>query len=81
MADKIPVEYTGPFDEVEVAATGLVVKRGEVVDLYPNLAGREPSGEPGTEGYDPGAGLLAQVDTWRRVTKSAKPKPVTSQEA
>lgn len=62
---KIPVEYAGPFDEVEIATTGLTVKRGETVELYPALAGRPPSGTPGDEGYDPGAGLLAQVDTWK----------------
>jgi hypothetical protein len=59
------VEYLGPFDEVEIAATGLVVKKGQVVDLYPNLAGRAPDGD------DPGEGLLAQVDTWRVVVRPA----------
>ncbi len=73
MATKIPVEYCGPFDEVEIAATGLVVKRGEVVELYPNLAGRAPDGD------DPGEGLLAQVDTWRVAAKpAAKSKPSTT---
>lgn len=82
MATKIPVEYTGPFDEVEIATTGLVVKRGETVELYPALAGRAPSGEPGAEGYDPGEGLLAQVDTWRAVKAKAKQStPDTAEEA
>jgi hypothetical protein len=80
MASTIPVEYVGPFDQVEIATTGLVVKQGETVELYPNLAGRAPSGDPGEDGYDPGEGLLAQVDTWRQA-KSAKSKPVTTQEA
>lgn len=30
--------YTGPFDEVELAATGQVVKRGESVEVDADLA-------------------------------------------
>lgn len=34
------LEYTGPHAAVEVAATGAVVKRGEVVDVPDDVAER-----------------------------------------
>lgn len=79
-----PIRYVGPHDEVEIAATGQVVKQGETVDAAADIVGRAPSGAPtvtdddGVEmpnpEYDPGAGLLAQVDAWQP-GKAEKSKP------
>lgn len=70
------VEYVGPHDEVEVDGFG-IVERGKPVDVPPELAGHPPHGHRVDEDYDPGAGLLAQVDNWRRPRrKAAGGKPV-----
>jgi hypothetical protein len=66
-----PIRYVGPFEEVEVDGLGSV-KRGEVVQAPPDLAGRAPSGSPDDEGYDPGVGLLAQTDNWQSAKPAAK---------
>lgn len=34
------------------------------VEVPDELAGRPPSGDPEDDNYDPGEGLLAQVDAW-----------------
>jgi hypothetical protein len=68
-----PIKYIGPFDEVEVHGLGSV-KRGEVVEAADELVGRSASGTPGEDGYDPGAGLLAQPDNWQSVKPAAKTK-------
>lgn len=83
------VEYVGPHDEVEVDGFG-VVARGKAVEVPPELAGHPPHGHRADEDYDPGSGLLAQVDNWRRPrrkvagakpakkaasSRQAKPKP------
>jgi len=60
----VPVQYVGPFDSVEVAATGHDVERGHIIEVPADVAGRPPAGEHGDEDYDPGEGLLAQVDNW-----------------
>jgi hypothetical protein len=48
----VAVRYLGPFDRVEIAATALVVSRGETVELAEHLAAR----------------LLEQHDTWQPAT-------------
>lgn len=75
MADTVFVTYREtkdgpPFPELEIAATGQVVARGEAVEVSKAVAGRAPKGKPGEEGYDPGEGLLAQVDVWREAHKA-----------
>lgn len=47
-----------------IAATGQSCPFGEVIEVDNDVAGYPPKGEPGTEGYDPGDGLLAQTDVW-----------------
>lgn len=74
------VTYVGPFPEVELYDTGDWVNQGETIDVRDSLAGRPPSGEPGTDDYDPGEGLLAQTANWQPVDgkPKAKPKPKAS---
>lgn len=74
--DKIAIVNNCPTGaDREISATGQIVAHGEFVDIDAALAGRPPTGTPGEEGYDPGAGLLAQVDVWRaRPAKSVKAK-------
>jgi hypothetical protein len=48
---------------------------GEVFAVDSKHAGRPPSGEPGTEDYDPGEGLLAQVSNYELADGSAPTKP------
>ena len=69
--------YVGNFDEVEIAATGQTVKAGGTVDVDDALAGRAPSGTVEDSDFDPGAGLLAQVDNWQ----AAEKKPTTKSAA
>lgn len=64
------LQYVGPFDEVEVPALGIAVKRDEAIDVDDAIAGRAPKGEPTLDGkpnpdHDPGEGLLAQIANWR----------------
>ena len=60
MATKIV--YVGPFPAgAEIADTGHWVTPGDTVEVDDGIAGRPPSGVPGEEHYDAGAGLLAQV--------------------
>lgn len=40
---------------------------GEVFECPVELAGRPPSGKPGTDKYNPGVGLLAQVGNYQLV--------------
>lgn len=58
------VIYMGSFDEVYVPAIGQFVRRHEAIEVSEDIAGTEPKGSPGQEGYDPGSGLLAQFDVW-----------------
>lgn len=61
------VTYTGPYDEVEIPALGVVVKRGETVDVPDADAGRPASviqDDDGNDVLDPGEGLLAQAGNW-----------------
>ena len=71
------VTYIGPYDEVEVAATGAVVRRGDSVDVPDEIAGRAPSEKRVKDEVvtDPGEGLLAQVDVW--AVEAAAPKKKT----
>lgn len=55
------VEWIGGTSRVYVPDAGVYADRGVPVEVPDDVAGREPSGE------DPGVGLLAQVDNWRRV--------------
>lgn len=69
--------YTGPYDEVEIPSLGLTCKRGESIDVSPEVAGEEPftttDEESGLEVENLGHGLLAQVGIW---TKAAAKKKV-----
>jgi hypothetical protein len=68
----VAVRYIGPQPERYLPDLGVTVSRGEVFEVSAAFAGSEPSGD------DPGAGLLAQVDVWQRVTSSkTKPGPST----
>ncbi len=76
------IVYVGPFrcfdgdPPVEAPAvflsTGQAAQFGVPLDVESALAGRPPSGEPGTEGYDPGEGLLAQSTCWQPAAPAAK---------
>lgn len=53
------IRYTSGPDELEIAPAGrpsFTAKRGEWVDVDPEVAGKRPSGD------DLGEGLLAQLD-------------------
>ncbi len=52
------LEYIGPFDEVEIAATGDIVKHGETVEVAAELAGSEPDPHL-TEAHEMLAALIA----------------------
>ncbi len=57
----------------EIADTSQIVAYGDEVEVSEELGGRPPKGDPSDEDYDPGAGLLAQVDVWAKPgTKAAK---------
>lgn len=57
------VVYVGTHDEVEING-GPIAAYGEPVEVSDELAGQAPTGERWTEDYEPGSGLLAQVDNW-----------------
>lgn len=65
--------YDGAHEEVTVIVDDaeVPVRRGGEVEVPNDLAGREPKGEPGTDGYDPGSGLLAQ-EQWRKAGSNPK---------
>ena len=46
---------------------------GVAIEVSDELAGKPPSGSPGNKTYDPGSGLLAQVDKWETAPKSSTP--------
>lgn len=71
------LQYIGPHAEVEVAALGEFVKRGDSIEVPAELAGRAPSGDPTDDTFDPGGGLLAQVDNWQLV-EAPKTKKATA---
>jgi hypothetical protein len=48
---------------------------GEVFEIDADIAGRPPSGDPGSDDYDPGEGLLAQVGNYELADGPAKKKP------
>lgn len=66
------VTYLGPYDEVEIAATGQTCKRGDSIEVSTETAGRVP------ERDDPGEGLLAQDTCWSPADKPAPKKPAKS---
>lgn len=73
------VRYIGIHEEgVELFDTGDFVEKGGVVEVDDELAGRAPSGKPGAEDYDAGAGLLAQTANWEladmQAASTTKPK-------
>ncbi len=70
------IVYVGAHDAVEIPECGVIAVCGEPVAVPLELAGRAPNDEPqlladGTpnEDYDPGEGLLAQIDNWRVVVE------------
>lgn len=59
-------------NEREIAVTGQRVAFGEEVEIEdPALAGSPPSGDPDSEKYDLGSGLLAQTAVWAKPTTKA----------
>ncbi len=63
--DEVDVVYVGIHDEVFIPShNDLVCTRGTVVTVPASVAGRSPSGVRGDADFDPGEGLLAQVDNW-----------------
>jgi len=60
----VPIRYVGPFDEVEIAATGDFVKQGEVIEVDAELAGRPP-----------GARLAEARDELAALIEQGAPKP------
>jgi len=69
MAKSVLVTYVGPFDAVEVAATGQVCAAGKSISVAPDLAGRPPA----ADGSDLGEGLLAQTSNWVAAKATSKP--------
>ena len=77
------IRYVGPFDEVEIAASGDVVARGATVEVPAEIAGRPPKGDRFVDAgaanpvrnpdFDPGEGLLAQPDAWQPAKASKDP--------
>lgn len=63
------IKNVSPYGDLDVPLLGRVVAAGEVVEVSAAHAGKAPSGTPDTDGYDPGQGLLAQVDNWQPATK------------
>lgn len=57
------LRYIGPFEEVEIPALRLVVKRGEDFDAPDTIA----------------KGLLEQVDNYQPASKSAAPAVTTGE--
>lgn len=55
------IRYKGPFDAVEIAATGQVVARGQTADVDADTA----------------KALLEQADTWARVSTKKSSKKTT----
>ncbi|HEY2084889.1 MAG TPA: hypothetical protein VGH54_02445 [Mycobacterium sp.] len=69
------VVYVGNHDEVEIDGVAELAYPGEPIEVPAAIAGKAPSGERWTEGYDPGFGLLAQIENWQRpAPKQAAPK-------
>jgi len=63
----VQLRNTNPLGAVELPLVGRILEAGEVFDIDADLAGHAPSGTPGEEDYDPGAGLLAQVGNYELV--------------
>lgn len=71
--ETVTLRYVGPHDAVEISATGDLVERDATVKVPAALAGRGPSGDPESEEYDRGEGLLAQEANWELADKATAP--------
>lgn len=62
------VKYVGPFANVVVEVLGLEVEvaNGASIDVPDAVAGSAPKGD------DPGSGLLAQTDNWKKAGGSRR---------
>jgi hypothetical protein len=63
--------YVGPFAAGVEIDTGQWIDPGDPVEVDEDVAGRSPSGTPGEDDYDPGAGLLAQTANFAEADLSA----------
>lgn len=63
--------YVGPFAAGVGIDTGQWLEPGDPVDVDEDVAGYPPSGTPGDDDYDPGAGLLAQATNFVEADMSA----------
>jgi hypothetical protein len=63
--------YVGPFTAGVQIETGQWLDHGDPVEVDEDVAGRSPSGTPGEDDYDPGAGLLAQTANFVEADLSA----------
>jgi hypothetical protein len=63
--------YSGPFAAGVQIETGQWLDLGDPVEVDEKVAGRSPSGTPGEDDYDPGAGLLAQTANFVEADMSA----------
>ncbi|HEY2084891.1 MAG TPA: hypothetical protein VGH54_02455 [Mycobacterium sp.] len=77
------VVYTGNNDEVEIDGVAELAHPGVPIEVPDAVGGKAPSGERWTEDYDPGFGLLAQVDNWQTpaAMKKAAPKKAAPKKA
>lgn len=74
MAMSRKVRYVGAVSPVDLPTLRIAnVKRGDVIEVAPEDAGRPPSGEEG----DLGTGLLAQVANFEPVADEPKAKETT----
>lgn len=63
--------YVGPFAAGVQIETGQWLEPGDPADVDESVAGHAPSGTPGEDDYDPGAGLLAQTANFVEADMSA----------
>lgn len=64
----------------QIHDTGQVADPGDTIEVDAALAGHPPKGTPGEDGYDAGAGLLAQPANWGPSTKKAFDETTKRQE-
>lgn len=76
------VTYVGPHDEVEFFVGEIIrtAKQGETVEVPDHVAGRPPKGDPDSEKFDPGEGLLAQAENWQAVKEQAPARATSLKE-
>jgi hypothetical protein len=63
--------YVGPFAAGVEIETGQWLDHGDPVEVDEDVVGRSPSGTPGEDDYDAGAGLLAQTANFVEADLSA----------